>query len=61
MMGYGLKFVSTSLVLMDSDFPISQWPLADYETQLPVLHANLTVSITRMKLRRRAVNHRAAD
>jgi hypothetical protein len=61
MMGYGLKFVSTSLVLMDSDFPILSGRLQTMKRSYSVLHANLTVSITSMKLRRRAVSYRAAD
>jgi hypothetical protein len=61
MMGYGLKFVSTSLVLMESDFPILSGRLQAVKRRYFVLHANHSVSITSMSFRRGAVIHRAAD
>jgi hypothetical protein len=60
-MGYGLKFVSTSSVLMESDFPILSGRLQAMTRRYFVLHANYSVSITNMSFRRGAVIHRVAD
>jgi hypothetical protein len=60
-MGYGLKCVSTSLVLMDSDFPILSGRLQTRKGHYSGRHANLRVSIASMSFRRGAVSHRATD